>query len=47
MLLSELGRIHINNDHFVARDCVLKWTDYVFGVVTYVGTETKIMFNQN
>lgn len=42
-----LGRVKLNIQNFVYRGSVLKSTDYVFGVVTYVGKETKIMMNGN
>ena len=45
ILLNELGKVQLNIENFVQRGCVLKSTDYVFGVVTYVGNETKIMWD--
>ena len=46
-LLSELGQVKMNIKNFVHRGSVLKETEYIFGVVTYVGKETKIMMNGN
>ena len=45
ILLNKLGKGQLDLENFVQRGCVLKCTDYVFGVVVYVGSETKIMFN--
>ena len=47
ILLNELREVKLNIQHFVYRGSVLKCTDYVFGVVIYVGKETKIMMNGN
>jgi phospholipid-transporting ATPase len=37
--------IHIDNKNFLLRGCTLKQTEYVYGLVVYVGHNTKIMKN--
>ncbi|XP_063530570.1 phospholipid-transporting ATPase VA isoform X2 [Cydia strobilella] len=38
-------RVHLNSDHLLLRECTLKNTDFVEGIVVYAGHETKAMLN--
>ncbi|XP_072162375.1 phospholipid-transporting ATPase VD isoform X2 [Bemisia tabaci] len=40
-------RIAIGTDNLLLRECVLKNTDFVEGIVVYAGHETKAMLNNN
>ncbi|XP_038213757.1 probable phospholipid-transporting ATPase VD isoform X3 [Zerene cesonia] len=39
------GRVPLNSDNLLLRDCTIKNTDYVEGIVVYAGHETKAMLN--
>lgn len=38
-------KVSLQYENFLLRGCSLRNTDYVVGVVTYVGSDTKIMLN--
>ncbi|CAK1544710.1 unnamed protein product [Leptosia nina] len=38
-------RVPLNSDNLLLRDCTIKNTDYVEGIVVYAGHETKAMLN--
>ncbi|XP_063379949.1 phospholipid-transporting ATPase VB [Cydia fagiglandana] len=38
-------RVQLNSDHLLLRECTLKNTDFVEGIVVYAGHETKAMLN--
>ncbi|XP_049888099.1 phospholipid-transporting ATPase VA [Pectinophora gossypiella] len=38
-------RVPINTEHLLLRDCTIKNTDFVEGIVVYAGHETKAMLN--
>lgn len=40
-------RIPVGTENLILRECVLKNTDYVEGIVVYAGHETKAMLNNN
>ncbi|XP_039280038.1 probable phospholipid-transporting ATPase VA [Nilaparvata lugens] len=40
-------RVPVGTENLLLRDCVLKNTDYVEGIVVYAGHETKAMLNNN
>ncbi|CAH2005240.1 unnamed protein product [Acanthoscelides obtectus] len=39
------GRVPVGTDNLLLRECLLKNTDYVEGIVVYAGHETKAMLN--
>ena len=40
-----LEKVVLNYENFALRGCSLRNTDYIIGVVTYVGADTRIMRN--
>lgn len=42
---NHLEQIVINYENFALRGCSLRNTDYIIGIVTYVGSDTRIMRN--
>ncbi|XP_054265699.1 phospholipid-transporting ATPase VD isoform X2 [Macrosteles quadrilineatus] len=40
-------RVPVGTDNLVLRECILKNTDFVEGIVVYAGHETKAMLNNN
>jgi len=41
----EGAKIPLDSNHFVLRGCSVRNTDWVYGLVTYTGSESKIMMN--
>ncbi|KAI8440532.1 hypothetical protein MSG28_001780 [Choristoneura fumiferana] len=39
------ARVPLNSDHLLLRECTIKNTDFVEGIVVYAGHETKAMLN--
>lgn len=39
------ARVPVSTENLLLRECLLKNTDYVEGIVVYVGHETKAMLN--
>ena len=44
-ILNNDKHVPLNKDNMLLRECVLKNTDYVEGIVIYTGEETKAMLN--